>query len=370
MDSKAFCSRLLIFLVFFFSRSLLAAEFYNQEPCSFISSIITNPADDNLLLVFADYLEENRYPGQAKLIRLQVEINLHYMKGPNTPKLAELERQKTELIARSGNLTGFSKEFFFPGKRFNPYAISHNFVKFDLSKKNPGKFIMGSPEDEPGRDPDREAQHPVELTEPFELAAYLVNQAEFAAVTGENPSENKAGAFLWISDVIADPLRPVENVSYNQGLKFYAALDLMNPGWHHRAATEAEWEFATKGGSSTMFHYGSDTAKLPEYAWFYDNAGRFRRGSMPIGRLKPNANGLYDMHGNVWEWTSDAFIADHGSLGVKNPKNLGDENSWRMCRGGGWANSPRGCRSANRSFISPPDGGDGDQGLRVLRTKK
>lgn len=148
----------------------------------------------------------------------------------------------------------------------------------------PGTFLMGSPPEEVGRYDD-EVQHRVMLTKGFYLGVHPVTQAQWRAVMGSNPS--------WFK---GDNL-PVENVSWYDCQAFCKKL-----GGLVRLPTEAEWEYACRAGTTTVYHTGDDEEALSRAGWYYTNSGGQTR---PVGELTPNAWGLYDMHGNVWEWCAD-----------------------------------------------------------------
>lgn len=169
----------------------------------------------------------------------------------------------------------------------------------------PGNFLMGSPETEPGRYPDEGPPRPVSIAEGFWLSKYEVTQAQYEELTGENPSQGRG-----------DPNRPVEMVSWNDAVRYCAMLTereylagRLPPGYVYRLPTEAEWEYACRAGSTTAYGFGDDRSRLNQYAWWGDNGGAYPH---PVGSAGPNAWGLYDMHGNVFEWCLDKYEAYPG----------------------------------------------------------
>ena len=153
---------------------------------------------------------------------------------------------------------------------------------------------------------------------------------------GENPSSFKGRTL------------PVEEVSWKEAQKFVKKLSAKT-GKNYRLPSEAEWEYAARAGSTTVFSFGNDEKQLAEYAWFVQNSGV---KTQPVGLKKPNAFGLYDMHGNVWEWTQDCWNKNYS----KAPK---DGSAWttggcslRVVRGGSWIINPSSLRSAIRFWNS------------------
>lgn len=147
-----------------------------------------------------------------------------------------------------------------------------------------GEFRMGA-EDGEG---DKKPVHPVRISQPFYLGKYPVTQAQWGAVMGKNPSR-----------FTGDPSRPVENVSWHDVQEFLRRLSEKEGGKSYRLPTEAEWEYAARAGAATSYCFGDESSQLGEYAWYRENSGD---RTHPVGQLKPNAWGLYDVHGNVWEW--------------------------------------------------------------------
>ncbi|OHB64074.1 MAG: hypothetical protein A2Y77_12370 [Planctomycetes bacterium RBG_13_62_9] len=213
----------------------------------------------------------------------------------------------------------------------------------------PGRFLMGSPENEQGRDGDESPLHAVTLTEGFYMGVYEVTQAQWMAVMGSNPSEFQG-----------DDL-PVENVTWEDATEFCRRRS-GREGLEYRLPTEAEWEYACRAGSTASYSFGDGNSVLDEYGWHSGNSGGTTH---PIGEKMPNLFGLYDMHGNVWEWCQDVY-SKYPSAGVVNPRGpaWGDE---RINRGGGWSAVAAYCRSATRDRDLPTDRYN-VLGLRVVRT--
>ena len=223
---------------------------------------------------------------------------------------------------------------------------------------------MGSPASEAGRSDD-EAQHSVTITKAFYLSETEVTQEVWQKVMGANPSSFNGAS------------NPVEQVSWNDCQSFCHSSGL-------RLATESEWEYACRAGTTGA--YAGDLASM---AWFGDNSGRsaldvdalFKRDSSsssyvrqlldndcqthPVKQRKPNAWGLYDMHGNVWEWCEDGYAESASSTQQASTGNVGA----RVLRGGGWNYYASFCRSANRFSLAPGITHDGS-GFRVARTSE
>jgi len=197
----------------------------------------------------------------------------------------------------------------------------------------PGKFIMGSPENEPGRYTD-EIQHEVTLTKGFYMQTTPVTQGQWAAIMGNSPS------YFQISDN-----HPVESVSWEEAKEFIALLNSRTEGVTYRLPTEAEWEYACRAGSNTPYANGNN---LDEMGWSINNS---LSTTQPVAQKKPNNWGLYDMHGNVWEWCED-WYGDYSPGSVTDPTGA-NSGTGRVIRGGSWLHQAGRSRSAKRGGYSP-----------------
>jgi formylglycine-generating enzyme required for sulfatase activity len=233
-----------------------------------------------------------------------------------------------------------------------------------------GEFLMGSPTWDKDGQPDERPQHKVRITRPFFLGACEVTQQEYERVMGVNPSSDQLS-----------PQQPVETVSWFDAVQFCNRLSERDKvrayyeisgekvtilgGNGYRLPTEAEWEYACRAGSKTKWSCGDDVQQLELYAWYKGNAGR---RSHPVGEKAPNAFGLYDMHGHMWEWCWDWYGEEYYRQSpVDDPQGPGS-GSKRIERGGdGWNNDPPHLRSAyrNHQFASSKFL---DLGFRVART--
>jgi formylglycine-generating enzyme required for sulfatase activity len=209
-----------------------------------------------------------------------------------------------------------------------------------------GKFMMGSKDGEY----DEKPVHKVRISQPFYLGQYEVTQGQWQAVMGNNPSH-----------FTGDPTLPVEQVSWEDVQAFIRRLNTREGGTAYRLPTEAEWEYAVRAGSTTAYSFGDDASRLEAYAWYGENAaGR----THPVGQRQPNAWGLYDMHGNVWEWVQDGYGPYDVDV-VTDPRGA-TAHVYRVYRGGGWGTFPANCRSSDRNYDAP-DARLTGLGFRLLR---
>lgn len=211
-----------------------------------------------------------------------------------------------------------------------------------------GEFDMGSPWNEEGRDDSEGPVHHVKISNTFYMGKYEVTQKQWRDVMGSSPSNFKG-----------DNL-PVEQVSWNDVQEFIRKLNGKEGTNKYRLPSEAEWEYAVRSGTTTKYSFGDDES-LGDYAWS-DNSGS---KTHDVGQKKPNPWGLFDMHGNVWEWVQDNWHDNYNDAPT-------DGSSWerkgsdRVNRGGGWYYNTGGCRSASRGF-NGQDTRSNALGFRLLR---
>lgn len=229
-----------------------------------------------------------------------------------------------------------------------------NGVTLDMVYIPGGTFLMGSPESEPEHPGDERPQHQVTI-QPFFMGKFTITQGQWAVVAGfpkvkidlEPEPSNFKGAN-----------RPVENVSWYKAVEFCVRLSKAT-GREYRLPSEAEWEYACRAGTTTPFHFGKTiTTDLANYngnhTYGSGSKGKFHERTTDVGSFPANAFGLYDMHGNVWEWCEDTWHKNYnkapidGSAWVSN-----NENPSRLLRGGSWFFFPEFCRSAFRSNYDP-----------------
>lgn len=216
-----------------------------------------------------------------------------------------------------------------------------------------GSFMMGARDFIQGllaSSPDETPIHKVTISRSFEMQTTEVTQAQWFALTGNNPSISSKSndcprEYELVEGVSLCPNSPVENVSWNDAQAFIEILNAKRDGYRYRLPTEAEWEYAARGGTSGLFGVSGN---FEDFGWGLD----LENGtSHAVGQKIPNAWGLYDMHGNVREWTSD-WYGTYPSVDVTDP--LGPTNGpGRVNRGGAWTNDSVGSRSAIRYENSP-----------------
>ena len=222
-------------------------------------------------------------------------------------------------------------------------------LDMELMAIRAGSFVMGAPDVE-GATP-----HKVRLRKAFWLGKYEVTQAQYERVMGENPSHSSG------------PNLPVENVSWARATDFCGRLieregkaRRLPKGYVYRLPTEAEWEYSCRAGTQTAYYFGDAPEMLGDYAWYNGNSGK---KTHEVGKKKPNAWGLYDMHGNVWEWCRDRF-GEYPAGAATDPLREPRRSPKRVVRGGRWYSAARDCRAAWRSGF-PPARAHHNLGFRV-----
>jgi formylglycine-generating enzyme required for sulfatase activity len=215
---------------------------------------------------------------------------------------------------------------------------------------------MGSPEGETGRGHkvddlrvDDEHQHQVTISKAFYMQTTEVTQGQWKAVMGTEPWKGRS--FLH-GDVKEGANYPAVYVSWDDAVAYCKKLG-EEEGKTYRLPTEAQWEYACRAGTRTTWSFGNDEKALGDYAWYRENAWDLdEKYARQVGLKKPNAFGLYDMHGNVYEWCHDYYEEDYYKQSSEKDPTGPASGSFRVVRGGAWSNYPRGTRSAFRSWVA------------------
>lgn len=211
-----------------------------------------------------------------------------------------------------------------------------NTIGMELVLIPAGTFMMGCDRNFINCYADETPPHQVNISKAFYLGKYEVTQAEWVAVMGSNPSKYKGRT------------NPVEQVSWDDVQEFIHNLNEKEGHTRYRLPTEAEWEYAARAGSKTAYSFGDDARQLGSYAWYDRESGPYS-----VGQKRANKWGLYDMHGNVYEWVADWYQEDYYAESSGEDPVGPSSGTYRVIRGGSWFFSSEDCRSANRNFNSP-----------------
>ncbi|MBD2445127.1 SUMF1/EgtB/PvdO family nonheme iron enzyme [Dolichospermum sp. FACHB-1091] len=289
---------------------------------------------------------------------------------PNPPSLQEKGDIKASLLQGERFLTNL-KTFTFEvvitnakGSIINKRNHSANYfvedlgngVKLEMVEIPAGRFYMGSPENEEGRLDIESPQHQVNVPS-FFIGKYPLTQAQYQAIIGKNPA------------YFTGNNRPVEQVSWNNAVDFCQKLS-QKTGKNYKLPSEAQWEYACRAGTITPFYFGeSITPDLVNYNGNYAYAaapkGQYRKQTTDVGTFPPNAFGLYDMHGNVWEWCEDDWQKNYINAPINGSALINPNAITKVMRGGSWFNDPGNCRSASRRKDGLDDLND-NIGFRVV----
>ncbi len=231
---------------------------------------------------------------------------------------------------------------------FSNGVLTVNGVRYPMVKVYAGSFTMGATSEMANPWDNEKPTHKVTLTKDYYIGKTEVTQALWKAVMGSNPSNFKGDN------------KPVEQVSWNDCQTFISKLNSMT-GKKFRLPTEAEWEFAARGGNYSRCYQYSGSNSLNDVAWFTDNSGSTTHD---VATKQPNELGIYDMSGNVWEWCSD-WYGSYSSNAQYDPEGPSSGSS-RVLRGGSWGDNARGCRSSDRSNFGGPDCRSYVLGLRLV----
>jgi formylglycine-generating enzyme required for sulfatase activity len=314
-----------------------------------------------------DYFEQ--VGGQATVITGAHTVNI-YQQGRPLERPEQSQRQKPPRPAPTPKTAEPLQEFRFETVLVNAQGkivkreqhtaqqyiedLGHGVV-LELVSIPGGTFLMGAPKSEAESSDYERPQHQVTLA-PFYLGKYPVTQAQWQAVMGDNPSYFKGAN------------RPVEQVSWNDVQEFLRRLNTRVGQEVYRLPTEAEWEYACRAGTMTPFYFGetmtTDLANYRGIDWEFGGTvypgsygagpkGIFREQTTDVGSFPPNVFGLYDMHGNVWEWCQDWYDEDYYQNSPKENPQGPTSGSYRVFRGGSWSYFAGVCRAALRNFAAP-----------------
>ncbi|MEW5977841.1 MAG: formylglycine-generating enzyme family protein [Acidobacteriota bacterium] len=228
--------------------------------------------------------------------------------------------------------------------------------------------MMGSPTTEEGHEEDEAPVHGVTIAYDFYLGKYEVTQAQWLAMMGNwpdagvkpNPKDGMGGDY------------PAYGVSWNdyqvfiRALNKHLAVTRQGPAIF-RLPSEAEWEYACRAGTQTRFSFGDSVEQAPHYLWF--RANNDPAGTKPVGQKQPNPWGLFDMHGNVWEWCQDWYHSSYEGAPTNGSAWESPVTAFRILHGGDFDNKATACRSANRNDHRCPDDRSPDLGFRVVLTR-
>lgn len=303
-----------------------------------------NSQTDNLLFTEADYLNPYQSEAFSQARKWQSHEDI-------APRLALLQYAVSipvlQLIGLDVHLKRTaikSPQFKTTSSTFVSFTETVNGVSFKMVAIEGGTFTMGSPEDEVGRSDD-ETQHSVTLSS-FYMGQTVVTQALWQVVMRNNPSSFKGNSL------------PVEQVSWNDCQEFIQKLNLLT-GKEYRLPTEAEWEYAARGGNKSKGYIYAGSNMIDEVAWHEKNS---KQETHIVATQSPNELGLYDMAGNVWEWCDD-WYGQYPIITQVDPKGP-TTGSDRVIRGGSWANDAQDCRSAYRNYRNPSN--RDNHGFRVV----
>jgi uncharacterized protein (TIGR02996 family) len=309
-----------------------------------------NPADDTAWLALADWLEEEGQPQRGELLRL-----LMTLRGGEEPGQTQVAEQRLRNLLAGG---------------VEPCLIETvNSLHLRFALIPAGSFWMGSSPQEPGRYNDEDPLHRVTITSAFWMGVHTVTQEQYATVMGSNPSSFQPDGEE--GDKVAHldcSLLPVDSVTWEDAREFCRALSNL-PAERlarrvYRLPTEAEWEYASRAGTTSPFHFGRSltTEQANHDPNRSDEGGMYREHPMPVGSFPPNAFGLYEVHGNVWEWCSDWFDENYYQESPANDPPGAAEGDTHVLRGGSWFSHASVCRSACRNPVAM----DSARGFRIL----
>ncbi|MGL4549845.1 MAG: SUMF1/EgtB/PvdO family nonheme iron enzyme [Gemmataceae bacterium] len=292
-----------------------------------LRAIAADPSDAVAWLALADWLEEGGQAERAELLRVHRAVHA------------------------GGGDEGRLRGLLAAGVRPAGPGFAHpSGMRFRLIPA--GRFLMGADGDDPLAHPDERPRRPVTITRPFWAGVYPVTQAQYQGLAGTNPSSFRPGGRRKRLNFAS---LPVERVDFADAEAFCRLL-----GPEYRLPTEAEWEYACRAGTTTRYHFGDDLTADDA------NANNWQKRPSPVGEFAPNGWGLYDTHGNVWEWTADWYEDGYYGTGPDSDPAGPPGGSSRVTRGGGWGAHPGRVTASCRGTVTPRSRYDCN-GFRVVR---
>jgi formylglycine-generating enzyme required for sulfatase activity len=318
---------------------------YSEIPVSFseIKNVVMQGGDNLNAVITKTNGETIRGMLKTEEFSLKLEIGLE-LPAIYTGKFAkifvdEAHEQAPALLGIKQPIFGESE-----GAQSFAYLTSNRIITLDMGKNvtmnfvqiPAGKFLMGSSNNEVGHRKDEEPLREVTISQPFYMGVYEVTQEQYEAVMGSNLS------------LFRGATKPVDSVSWDDATAFCKKLS-QKTGKIIKLPTEAQWEYACRAGSITRFYFGEDDTSLQDYAWYDKNS---EKSTHQVGQKKPNAFGIYDISGNVWEWCADWYSDSYENASTIDPSGP-VHGEYRVLRGGDWFDDTMYCRSAFRIWLLP-----------------
>jgi uncharacterized protein (TIGR02996 family) len=304
-----------------------------------LQALAAAPDDELAWQALADVREEQGDP-RGQLLRLHLRVRQHWQ----DPRRDVCRQEMARLLC--------------DGLKFDLPRL-RNRLGMELALIPAGAFLMGSPKDEAGR-LDNEQRHEVEITRAFWLAVHPVTVGQFAAFAQATDYRQTRWQHPGFPQ---EDTHPVVWVSWNDAQAFCTWLTQTDPGRLYRLPSEAEWEYACRAGAPEAypFHIGQPLHSLSSTQANFDGnypyggaaKGPYLQRSTPVGSYPPNGWGLYDMHGNVYEWCADRYGAAYYKGSPRQDPPGPPRGSYRVIRGGSWINRGQSCRSAYRGWRAP-----------------
>jgi formylglycine-generating enzyme required for sulfatase activity len=306
-----------------------------------------------------------------KLINELRRVQSPQQPQPTAPSLVDRYRAEGRIKVDAAIIHDAPEGWFLPGNGKSEWFRDHEMGP-EMVVVPAGKFVMGSPDSEPERSDNEGPQHPVTIARPFAVGRHAVTRGQFAAFVNNTGYKTEGGAWVWTDKewkkdlkaswrnpgFIQDDSHPVICVSWDDAKNFATWLSSQS-GRDYRLLTEAEWEYAARAGTTTPFWWGSAITSVQanyDGTYVYKGGGakgEYRKQTVAAGEFAANPWGLYQVHGNVWEWCEDVWHKNYkGAPSDGSAWLQGGNEKTHVVRGGSWSANPRFLRSANRNRIT------------------